>query len=114
MDIDGIKAKLITELEGIKNKIREKPELESMADELDLANDITIQAIEVSLQVRDLANIQKINNAVLRIEQGIYTICAKCEEEIEEKRLLARPTTVLCINCQEDQESDMKKQQVGL
>jgi len=46
----------------------------------------------------------KIEEALLRIEDGTFGICEVCEEEISEKRLRARPVTTLCINCKESQE----------
>ncbi|MGB1088182.1 MAG: TraR/DksA family transcriptional regulator [Alphaproteobacteria bacterium] len=30
---------------------------------------------------------------------GDYGYCAKCDEEIEPKRLAHNPATALCINC---------------
>lgn len=38
-----------------------------------------------------------VNNALLRIENGSYGICAKCGEEIEEGRLEVVPYAWLCI-----------------
>ena len=39
--------------------------------------------------------------ALARIDQGVYGICADCEEEIDPKRLNAVPWAPLCIRCQE-------------
>ena len=33
------------------------------------------------------------------MDQNIYGICERCEEEIPYPRLKARPVTTLCINC---------------
>lgn len=38
-----------------------------------------------------------VNNALLRIENGSYGICAKCGEEIEPGRLDAIPYAWLCV-----------------
>lgn len=38
-----------------------------------------------------------VNNALLRIENGSYGICAKCGEEIESGRLDAIPYAWLCV-----------------
>ena len=44
----------------------------------------------------------------LRIENGTFGICERCEEEISVKRLDARPVTTLCIRCKEEQEQKEK------
>lgn len=41
----------------------------------------------------------QINRALARIDSGDYTICAKCGEEISEKRLAVVPYTNFCIRC---------------
>ena len=41
----------------------------------------------------------KIQEAMKRIENGTFGICDGCGGEIEEKRLIARPVTALCIDC---------------
>ena len=53
------------------------------------------------LRIRDRERklINKINDALERIEDGSYGICDSCGEDISEERLLARPVTTLCIDC---------------
>jgi len=55
------------------------------------ANLATDQVLEKSL--RD------INNALQRLEDGTYGICKYCGEEINPKRLKARPVASACIKC---------------
>ncbi len=59
-----------------------------------------------TLRIRDREGklIDKINEALDRIENGNYGICEKCEEKISEGRLRARPVTTLCIECKREQE----------
>ncbi len=47
----------------------------------------------------------KIRKALLRIENGTFGICEKCEEEISFKRLEARPVTTQCIDCKTKEEA---------
>jgi len=42
-----------------------------------------------------------IGDALQRLENGSYGICAECDEEISEKRLKAIPWAKYCIRCQE-------------
>lgn len=40
-----------------------------------------------------------VESALKRIEKGEYGICKYCKKPIEEKRLIARPTSSACITC---------------
>lgn len=37
--------------------------------------------------------------ALQRLEEGTYGICKYCKKSIDEKRLLARPTSNACVSC---------------
>jgi DnaK suppressor protein len=43
--------------------------------------------------------IQRIHQALKRIEAGNFGICLTCEEEISEKRLNVDPSLPTCIDC---------------
>ena len=45
--------------------------------------------------------LRDVHAALQRIAEGTYGICAECEEEISQKRLLAVPWATHCIGCQE-------------
>jgi len=47
----------------------------------------------------------KIRKTLLRIDNGTFGICEKCEEEISFKRLEARPVTTQCIDCKTKEET---------
>ena len=51
------------------------------------------------LRDRDRKLVAKIQEAIKRIENGTFGICDGCGGRIEEKRLIARPVTTLCIDC---------------
>ncbi len=46
-----------------------------------------------------------IDEALRRIQNGTYGICAECEQPISEKRLRAVPWAKYCIHCQEQKGS---------
>lgn len=52
---------------------------------------------------RDI-QLQRIEAAFKRLENGLYGLCVNCEDEINEKRLEFDPTTFLCIECAENRE----------
>jgi len=63
------------------------------------------------LRIRDRERklINKVQQALDRIDNGTYGICEACGREISEKRLKARPVTTLCIRCKTKQEEEEKR-----
>ena len=59
------------------------------------------------LRIRDRENklIKKIKKALERIEDGTFGICETCGEDIDIKRLKARPVTTQCIDCKTKEEA---------
>lgn len=43
--------------------------------------------------------LQDVDAALKRIDEGKYGLCKYCHQSIEEKRLEARPTSSACISC---------------
>jgi DnaK suppressor protein len=66
-------------------------------------NDRATQESEFSLELRtrdrERKLIKKINEALKAIETGEYGYCETCGIEIGIRRLEARPTATLCIDC---------------
>ena len=75
-----------------------------LPDEMDLASSEYLQSFTFRLRGREKSFLDKIERALLKIEDGTFGQCEECEEEIAQKRLEARPETSLCIRCKEDQE----------
>jgi len=64
------------------------------------------------LRGRERKLLKKIEDAIDRIDQGTFGICDKCGEEINIKRLEARPVTSMCIECKTQQEEEEKLMEV--
>ena len=77
---------------------------DDLPDEMDLASSEYLQSFTFRLRGREKSFLDKINKALVKIEDGTFGICEECAEEISLKRLEARPETNLCIRCKEDQE----------
>jgi DnaK suppressor protein len=75
-----------------------------LPDEMDLASSEYLQSFTFRLRGRERFFLDKIDQALKRIDDGTFGICETCEEPISVKRLEARPETTLCIRCKEDQE----------
>ena len=73
-----------------------------MADQASGNNEVHIQ---LKLKQTDAKILKAIEEALSRIEQGIYGICRDCGEPIAPARLNAIPWTRVCITCKEKQQS---------
>ncbi|MCX8031062.1 MAG: TraR/DksA C4-type zinc finger protein [Thermodesulfovibrionales bacterium] len=62
----------------------------------------------IKLKERERKLLKKIDKALEKIEKHEYGICEACGEEIDIKRLEARPVTDLCIACKTEQEAEEK------
>lgn len=78
-------------------------------DPVDRALSESNRLIELRKRDRERKLIQKIKDALSRIDEDSYGICEVCGEYISKERLIARPETTLCISCKEEQEADEKK-----
>jgi RNA polymerase-binding transcription factor DksA len=67
----------------------------SKSRQSDLENQEALEAIENS-EIREIHQIQE---ALKRISEGTYGICAHCGEDIDPKHLEALPTATRCISC---------------
>lgn len=70
----------------------------------DLANLETDQNFMLRLRDRERKLIQKIDSCLKKIEDQTYGLCESCGEDINPKRLDARPVAGLCISCKTEQE----------
>jgi DnaK suppressor protein len=91
--------------------LQEKTQVADDADpvELDQArvgrlsrmDDMQRQAMAQEQARRRELQLQRIEGALQRLEQGTYGLCARCRKPIDEKRLDFDPTTFFCITCAE-------------
>lgn len=92
------KAELVSRIESLrKDKFRSGGAISADFEEqaVDIENDEVVDHLE-SLEVKEL---EQINSALARIENGQFGICLACGEEISEKRLQAVPHSPICISC---------------
>ena len=75
------------------------------SSEADIQEDIEFALIQMKSET-----LNKINDALLRLEQGDYGNCFECGEEIAEKRLRALPFAVRCKDCEEARENAERRE----
>lgn len=111
--------KFKSQLEDMKEKIHEDVEqtltdMTSQAGNVPDPNDrATIESersFELRLRDRERKLMNKVEEALARIDEGEYGVCDGCSEEITIKRLEARPVAKFCIDCKTKQEQEEKAQ----
>lgn len=89
------------------NELRERSAIEpDMNDQASLEYE---QTVELRTRDRERKLIAKIDEALVRIEEGEFGYCEETGDPIGVKRLLARPIATLCIEAKRRQE----KQETG-
>jgi len=76
-----------------------KDEAANFPDPADRATQEEEFSLELRTRDRERKLIKKIDSTIERIEQDDYGFCDACGVEIGIKRLEARPTATLCIDC---------------
>jgi DnaK suppressor protein len=97
---------LVAEVQGKIRGVRadgaEKPHDvmdQGETSEVDIQEDIELALIQMKAET-----LNKINEALTRLEEGRYGLCYECGDEISEARLRALPFAVRCKDCEEARE----------
>jgi DnaK suppressor protein len=76
------------------------------ADSIDQATAETDKSLVLQIKNRDRVLLANINEALRRLEAGIFGDCERCGEQISEARIRANLGTTLCIDCKAELESE--------
>jgi DnaK suppressor protein len=74
-------------------------------DSVDQASADSDKTILMQMKNRDRDILLQLNEALRRIDSGIYGQCERCDELISEARIKAFPLATLCIDCKAELES---------
>jgi DnaK suppressor protein len=75
--------------------------------EADIQDDIEFALIQMKAET-----LQKIDQALARLEEGAFGRCFECGDEISEQRLRALPFAVRCKDCEEAREMAAQRDRV--
>ena len=95
--LESLKAGLMKDIERTVQTMQDEATV--FADPNDRASQETDIAIELRNRDRERKLIKKIDDMIVMIDSGDYGYCSACGIEIGIKRLEARPTASLCIDC---------------
>lgn len=88
-----------------------KEDASNFADPADRATQEEEFSLELRTRDRERKLIRKINETLDKIEEGDYGYCDACGIEIGIRRLEARPTATLCVDCKSL--AEIKEKQIG-
>ena len=74
-------------------------ELDTAIGRLSRIDAMQDQQMALELRRRQEQQLQRITNALKRMDQGRYGLCGKCKQPIAEERLELAPDVVLCVKC---------------
>ena len=95
--LETLKTELMNDIERTVHTMQDEATV--FADPNDRASQESDIALELRNRDRERKLIKKVDEALGRIENGEYGYCNSCGVEIGLKRLEARPTATLCIDC---------------
>jgi DnaK suppressor protein len=108
-----LKAMLGERRREVQDKLRSLRE--SLPVEAGVVRDAEEQSVDDFVTEVDMALMQmksetlsKIDQAIVRLEDGSYGLCQECDGEISAARLKALPFAHLCRGCQEEAESTVR------
>jgi len=95
--LEGIKIGLGQDIDRTVHTMQDEATV--FADPNDRASQESDMALELRNRDRERKLIKKIDETIAKIDSGEYGFCDSCGIEIGLKRLEARPTATLCIDC---------------
>ena len=112
--LDARRRELQAEVQGKMRDVREEGtwggKLNEVLDTVESSEADIQEDIEFALIQMKSETLNKINDALSRLEHGNYGDCFDCGEEIAEKRLRALPFAVRCKDCEEAREVAEQRQ----
>jgi DnaK suppressor protein len=107
--LETLKSDLSVEIDRTVHTMQDEATV--FADPNDRASQESDMALELRNRDRERKLIRKIDETMARIDANEYGYCDSCGVEIGLKRLEARPTATLCIDCKTLDE--MRERQVA-
>jgi len=76
----------------------------------DMATDNFDREFSLDLASAEQTILNRIDEALRKIDDGSFGVCESCEKPISFKRLKAVPYAKLCIKCKEDEEKNARRE----
>ncbi len=106
--LEGMKGNIITDVEQTLEEMTSQSG--NIPDPNDRASVESDRSFELRIRGRERKLMDKVDEALDRIDDGTYGVCDGCGDDIASKRLEARPVAKFCIECKTQQEQKEKAQ----
>ena len=121
-ELEQLRERLLTRREELSRSVRqemleldEAAEHHHLADADELGGDAQDEDTPYTLLELEGNELQQIDHALERMDDGTYGMCEDCEEAIAPARLQALPLATTCIECKRAEErAEMAMEQLGL
>jgi RNA polymerase-binding transcription factor len=109
--LEDRRRELMNEVQGRMRNVRAEGDREVLdqgeSSEVDIQEDIEFALIQMKSET-----LNKINEALRRLEEGTYGNCFECGEEVAEARLRALPFALRCKDCEEARETAEQRERM--
>ncbi len=109
--ISKIKDKVLNEIKHISEDTLKKSQKDAAGDisgyafhMADVASDTYDREFSLGLASNERELLYELDDAIKKIEEGVFGICEECKSSIAKTRLTAVPYARLCVKCQEKKE----------
>ena len=111
--LEDRRRELMTEVQGRIRDVRAEGSKDREVLDQGESSEVDIQEdIEFALIQMKSETLNKINEALRRLDEGTYGNCFECGEEIAEARLRALPFAVRCKDCEEAREMAQQRERI--
>ena len=112
--LESYRKELVSRRQALANDLRAATaelinDESSYTDSIDQASADTDKSLALQIKNRERDILWQIDEALKRIEDGVFGECEKCGEAIAEARMKANPSTTLCIDCKAELESEQHR-----
>lgn len=109
------RAALLAQIEAQRGGVRGRAEVAQ--EHFDRPEDSPAQVasardLEFAINEHETAELDQIDHALKRLDQGVYGICIDCGMEVATERLHALPQAGRCVGCQEKAEHSIPSSHV--
>ncbi len=111
LPIEGLRSQLLTRRRQLFHDVAKTEddllwlEVDPQAEGAEKGQEENMIRLLDRMDGRMKAEIEAIDQALVRIETGDYGRCEECGQEIGQARLVALPTAGTCLDCAKQQES---------
>ena len=112
--LEDRRRELMTEVQGRMRDVRTEGAKDREVLDQGESSEVDIQEdIEFALIQMKSETLNKINEALRRLEEGTYGNCFECGDEIAEARLRALPFALRCKDCEEARETAEQRERMA-